>query len=151
MERKFIADFMLGRLCRWLRLLGEDVSYCRESEGGEIIYRSLKERRVVLTRNTKLSKKRAFDLFLLESQDFRKQLKSVIQKYGISIDSEKIFTRCSECNRLLIGVDKKEVKNSVPEYVYCSHEDFSVCPACKKIFWKGTHKSLIGKVLDSLK
>jgi len=150
MKRKFIVDFMLGRLCRWLKLLGEDAVYYRNSDKGGLIYRSLKERRIILTRDTGISRKKGLPLYAVQSDEFRKQLKEVIKKYNIEIDREKIFTRCIECNRRLKTVDKNKVKGKVPDYVYRNHEVFSVCDLCQKIYWKGTHRDLIEKVLKDI-
>lgn len=151
MEKKFIVDFMLGRLCRWLRLIGEDAQYFKGNDKGGIIYNSLKDRRIILTRDRSLSRKRALRICLIDSDDFRKQLKQVINEFNISINEDKIFTRCTECNDILKPFQKKMAEDRVPEYVFETQDKFSVCENCQKIYWKGTHKELIKKVLDKIK
>lgn len=151
MERKFIVDFMLGRLCRWLRLLGENAGYFSGDDKGGIIYRSLKERRIILTRDTSLSRKKALDICLIESDDFRKQLKQVIEKYDIFLNDRRIYTRCILCNNLLKPISKDKVRGKVPQYVFDTQKNFSACSNCFKIYWKGTHRELIEKVLGEIK
>jgi uncharacterized protein with PIN domain len=151
MERRFLVDFMLGRLCRWLRLIGEDAEYFTGDDKGGIVYRSLKDRRIILTRDTRLSKKRALKIYYVTSDDFREQLKQVINEFNIAIDSNRIFTRCIQCNNALKPFPRKMVEGKVPEYVFQTQEEFSVCDRCQKIYWKGTHRDLIKKVLDKIR
>lgn len=150
MNRKFIVDSMLGRLSRWLRLIGEDTEYFKNRSKGSIVYRSLKEQRIILTKDRKISKKRAMQLKIIEGDDFIDQLKQVISYFSISIDNKKIYTRCTECNNALKSIAKSKIENKVPEYVFDNHEEFSVCDKCYKIYWKGTHNELIKKVLNKL-
>ncbi|MFH1416014.1 MAG: Mut7-C RNAse domain-containing protein [Elusimicrobiota bacterium] len=148
MKRAFIVDFMLGRLCRWLRLIGEDALYYREDDGNGIIYSSLRSKRIILTRNSRLSIKRALKVCLIKSDDFRKQLKQVIDEFGIKVIPENIFTRCTQCNSMLEEIPKGSVTGKVPDYVYKTQERFSVCRTCSKIYWNGTHRDLVKKVLE---
>ena len=148
---KFLVDFMLGRLGRWLVLLGEDAKYYRSPDEGGIIYRSLKEKRIILTRNRKLSRRKALDIYLVKSEEFKEQLAEVINKFDITKDNKKIFSRCIECNQKLQTIQKEKVKKKVPAYVYETVEVFSVCDTCQKIYWKGTHSDLIKRVLTQIK
>jgi uncharacterized protein with PIN domain len=150
MTRKFMVDFMLGRLCRWLRLIGEDAEYFKESDRGGIIYRSLTEKRIILTRDHRLSKKKALGLCLIMSDNFREQLKQVVEEFGLVVEDEKIFTRCTLCNTPIIPILKEEAEGKVPEYVYETQDEFSFCPKCSKIYWKGTHRELIQKVIGKI-
>ncbi len=149
MKRKFIADFMVGRLCRWLRLIGEDVEYYKGDDKTGIIYMSLKTRSIILTRNCSLSRRKALGICLIKDDDFRKQLRQVIDEFSIDVDPEKIFTRCTECNTMLVAFDKKKVKGRVPAFVFETQNKFSICRECQKIYWKGTHSELVKKVLNS--
>jgi uncharacterized protein with PIN domain len=151
MERKFIVDFMLGRLCRWLRLIGEDAEYYAGSDKGGIIYRSLKDRRIILTRDTHLSSRKALRTTIIQSDNFRDQLKQVISEYDIHIEEKKIYTRCTLCNNPLEGINKEKIKGKVPDYVYETRDDFALCNKCKKLYWKGTHRELMKDVLEELK
>lgn len=151
MSQKFLVDFMLGRLCRWLVLLGEDAKYYKSGDEGGIIYRSLKEKRIILTRNRKLSRRKALDIYLVQSEEFKEQLVEVLNKFDVTKDDKKIFSRCIECNQRLQTIPKERVKEKVPEYVHKTVEVFSVCDTCQKIYWKGTHSDLIKRVLSQVK
>ena len=145
-----MVDFMLGRLCRWLRLIGEDAQYYRSDDDGGIIYRSLKEKRIIITRNRSLSRRKPLGILVIESDDFRQQLSYVVHEFGLKIDDKRIFSRCTSCNMLLEAVNKESIKDNVPEYVFRTHGLFSKCPSCSRIYWKGTHRDLIRKITDNI-
>ena len=138
---------MLGSLAKWLRIFGYDVKFAKEKEKNEVsglILDSLRESRVLLTRNQSLSRKSAWKLVLLRSDKLVEQLKQVINETGIKISKDRLFTRCSACNGRIEPVkDKNEIQGSVPEYVHSTHNEFSRCTGCKKIYWKGTHWELL--------
>lgn len=141
---------MLGSLARRLRIFGYDVKYAKEkNDTAGLILDSLREARVLLTRNQSLSRKSAWKLILLRSDKLAEQLKQVINETGIKISKERLFTRCSSCNGGIEPVkEKNEIKGLVPEHVYSAQNEFSRCGGCKKIYWKGTHLDLL---LNNLK
>ncbi len=142
---KFIADSMLGRLARWLRLLGYDTLYYPRIEAGLLLRIAREEKRTLLTRNTRLIKVRGLKNFLLlEENDPFGQLKKVISTYNLQPFSggespTRPYSRCSLCNTLLEDIHKDEAKQHVPEYVYQTSDTFKRCPKCGKFYWKGTH------------
>ena len=105
---------------------------------------------MVLTRDRHLAPRKAYGLYLVSSSDFREQLRDVLDEFSIKLSRDKIFTRCVECNSLLEEADKSEVKERVPGYVYDTQESFSVCPESGKVYWRGTHRELMEKVLASI-
>lgn len=144
---KFIADSMLGRLARWLRILGYDVAYESSISDDDLISRSLHERRVILTMDRELSQREsAKNCLLIKSDDYREQLKHVINHYNIDCKSF-IFSRCFICNELLDYIEKEKIEGKVPPYVYSTHNEFDFCPQCHRVYWSGTHR---GKILDKL-
>lgn len=137
---RFIADVMLGKLAKWLRILGYDVLYSNRFEDDEIARLAVLEDRLILTRDTRLVERRlARDHFLLvESDRYEDQLRQVVQT--LQLDLERgLFTRCLTCNRELQVVPKSEVQGEVPPYTYRTQERFSRCPHCHRVFWPGTH------------
>jgi len=148
---KFLVDFMLGRLCKWLRLLGYDASYFLSDKKSDLIYQSLKEGRIILTRDQHLSKKKAIKLIIINSDSFEEQLNQVFSELNIKVDPDNIFTRCLVCNEVLLEIDKERVKDKVPSYVFQTQEEFSYCPTCQKIYWKGTHWDLANQLLEKFK
>jgi len=133
---------MLGRLAKWMRLLGFDTTYFRNTNGKTIIYHSRKEGRTILSRSKILSEKYD-DLVLIESETLIDQLKQITNIVKINLP----FSRCPETEK----VEKEEVKNVVPDYVFEIHNDFKKCPACGRVFWKGTHYKEIKKVINEIK
>jgi len=137
---------MLGRLAKWMRLLGLDTSYYRNTNGKTIIYHSRKEGRIILTRSKNLADKYD-DLILIESEYLMDQLKQITK----SVKIKTPFVRCPVCNIKTETVKKEEIKNGVPPYVFETHKDFKRCPECGRVFWKGTHYKRIKKVINEIK
>ncbi len=138
---------MLGRLASWLRLLGYDTVY---SDAGdhELARQARAQDRVLLTRDTQLSKRRGIDTLLIRSDTLEDQLRQVIDEFGLS--QSKVFSRCPTCNAPLRQVSKSAVKDRVPPYVFENHESFQACPECEKVYWRGSHWRRIRHRLDTL-
>jgi len=148
---KFLVDFMLGRLCKWLRLLGYDSSYFVSDKKSDLIYQSLKDGRIILTRDHRLSKKKAIKLIIINSDLLEEQLKQVFSELNVKVDLDNLFTRCTVCNEPLLEIEKEKVKDRVPSYVFQTKEEFSYCPGCQKVYWKGTHWDLANQLLEKFK
>ncbi len=138
---KFLADRMLGKLAKHLRILGFDVEYCADVEESEIIKMVDKSGRILLTRDTGLFAriKDKSKVYFIKSDLWRSQLKSVMKRFDISSEDIHCFSRCTVCNVLLEPVSREFVRGKVPEYTYSTHERFYTCPKCGRIYWKGTH------------
>jgi len=136
---------MLGRLAKWMRLLGFDTSYYRNTNGKTIIYHGRKEGRMILTRSKNLADKYD-DLILIESEHLMDQLKQVTKSTKTKIP----FSRCPVCNVETEEVKKEIVKEDIPPYVFETHKDFKKCPECGRVFWKGTHYKEIQKVINEI-
>jgi uncharacterized protein with PIN domain len=133
---KFIADAMLGRLARWLRLMGFDTLYFADIDDRELLKLALKEQRVILTRDTAFPKRDIGDLILIKSDDPYEQLEQVIREVRPETPREM---RCANCNGTLSEVQRKEeVADSVPEFVYLNHSHFLRCTGCGNVYWEGS-------------
>ena len=147
---KFIADAMLGRLARWLRILGYDVSYESSISDDDLIAGALKEHRIILTMDRKLTEREsAKNSLLIKSPFYKEQLKQVITYYNIDYKSG-IFTRCLVCNSLLVSIEKEKIKDRIPPYVYSTQDKFYICHQCKRVYWSGTHRIKILEMLDAI-
>ncbi len=141
---KFIADCMVGKLARWLRILGFDVAYFPRIEDDELINLAASEKRIILTRDHELiakAKKRkslSGRVLLIESEKWEEQVEQVLEHFKLrpKIDPN---SRCLECNEKLKFLPKTRAKNLVPPFVYEKAEAFALCPKCGRVFWKGTH------------
>jgi uncharacterized protein with PIN domain len=144
---RFAADRMLMRLARWLRLAGLDVIADGSIGGAELLKRARAENRILLTRDKRL--RTATDVFLLESNDLREQLRLVLSHFAID-PIERAFTRCSRCNTALVTIARELVSRRVPPYVFASIDQFAECLGCGRIYWPETHQNRIAALLKSL-
>jgi uncharacterized protein with PIN domain len=139
---KFIADIMVGKLARYLRMAGYDVLYKNTATDDEIIKEALKTGRTVLTRDSLMLTRKEFKNgrikhLLIRDDRLKKQLEQVQSEFGLSLKPNLI--RCLECNSKLVKVKKEDIKNKVPPYVYKTHQNFLYCRKCDKYYWRGTH------------
>jgi uncharacterized protein with PIN domain len=136
---KFIADAMLGRLARWLRILGADVLYYPAIEDRQVIKIAREQERTILTRDTRLLQcKGARGAVFIRSDQILEQLLEM--KDILDLHDPDLAEWCIVCNKRLHAVaDRGEVKDLVPEYVYHNFESFMRCGGCGKIYWEGSH------------
>jgi uncharacterized protein with PIN domain len=135
-EPKFAADRMLARLARWLRLLGRDVIWRPELGGDKLLRLARRENRVLLTRDSRL--RTARDVLFIQSNFIREQIREVLAAYPIESRGQ-LFSRCSRCNEPLRDIPRSAAVHLVPLFVYASHERFSWCPMCGRVYWDATH------------
>jgi len=144
---RFIADEMLGRLAKWLRLLGYDTKYISGIADSELLDIAESEGRIVLTRDTRLIlRKRCRNHIFIRDDHWREQLRQMYTT--ANLDLEKILTICAVCNEPLRPVDKEAIETLVPPYVYGAQESFARCGRCSRVFWAATHAE---KILGELR
>jgi uncharacterized protein with PIN domain len=135
---KFIADVMLGRLAKRMRLLGFDVLYDRSLDDNGIIRLSLEHDRVVLTRDKGLAARPlAMNHLFIINDRVQDQLRQV--RSAFPLEPVQPLTRCSECNTPLTQIEKSDAQEQVPQHVYEQTRDFLHCSTCGRIYWKGSH------------
>jgi uncharacterized protein with PIN domain len=148
---KFVADCMLGRLAKWLKILGFDVLYFPKAEDKDLLAIARREGRVLLTRDTGLiekTKKHKNRLFI-SSDDWREQIVQVLDEFGLW-DEVRPNSRCLECNRALKPLARVGAKNLVTPYVLEHAEAFALCPGCGRVFWQGTHFGDMEKRIEAI-
>jgi uncharacterized protein with PIN domain len=143
---KFVADVMVGKLARWLRVLGFDVTYSNAFEDDEIIRLATSENRIILTRDGGLAA-RCDDsqCLLISSVEYPEQVLQVLRTFDLK--EFNLFSRCLECNTPLERVDKEEVFERVPPFIYLTQDRFATCSSCNRVFWHGSHTDEILKRL----
>jgi len=134
----FAADRMLGRLAKWLRVLGFDVIYGPHLTGYGLIHAARADRRIILTRDRRLKQKQPPPFLLIASDHYRDQLRQIIEEFRLEIGGQ-LFKRCLKCNGLLEPRSKQAVEALVPPYVFSTQESFFGCPRCRKVYWPATH------------
>jgi uncharacterized protein with PIN domain len=136
---RFILDVHLGRLARYLRLLGFDAEYANERGDDELAARSIQDGRILLTRDRGLLKRAAISRgYWVRSTDPRQQLREIVSRFDLA-GAMMPFSRCIACNGPLRSVTKAEVAGVVPPRVIESHEDFNRCEWCGRVYWQGSH------------
>jgi len=148
-ERKFAADRMLGRLVKWLRVLGCDVIYGPHLTSYGLIRAARAEERVILTRDRRLKQKQPPAFIMIASDDYREQLRQVVRECRLNVGAA-LFTRCLKCNSLLQARGKDAVAKLVPPYVFSMEERFSWCSRCQRIYWPGTHQRKMVEALGKI-
>jgi uncharacterized protein with PIN domain len=151
METRFIADAMLGKLARWMRVLGCDVEYFPAIGDRELVELAASSGRLILTRDTLLVRRRRArdNHFFVEGDDFRSQLRQVVERFAID-PYARFLTRCLACNSLLAEIGKGDVRERVPPYIYETEAEFRVCPVCRRIYWQGTHRQGMAREIAQL-
>jgi uncharacterized protein len=140
---------MLGRLVKWLRIIGQDVIYGPHLSGRGLIRAARLENRLILTRDGGLKMKQPPEFIFITSDDYREQLRQVVKACHLGV-SEKLFTRCVECNALLQPRSKAEIEALVPPYVFSSQERLSWCPTCHRVYWPATHNQRMVEQLERI-
>ncbi|MBS7647133.1 MAG: Mut7-C RNAse domain-containing protein [Candidatus Bathyarchaeia archaeon] len=151
---KFIADSMLGKLTRWLRMLGHNVKYSNKLDDAQLIGIAKKERRILLTRDLELYQQataKGVQAFYVDGPTETENLAKIAQKFGISLDVDMSRSRCPKCNTQVKPIPKEKVAGKVEENTYTHYNDFWECPKCGKIYWQGAHWTRIRKTLETAK
>ncbi len=146
-EPRFIADVMLGRLARWLRVLGYDTLYSSEMDDVELAQRARDEDRILLTRDVELARRRGLRVLLLTDDQIDAQLREVVRRLRLS--TREAFSRCIDCNVPLVEIERAQARNFVPPYVFATQPRFRRCPTCGKVYWRGTHWAHMREVMES--
>ena len=135
---KFVCDEQLGRLAKWLRLQGFDAVFNCPFPDKELTRLAQSEGRVILTRDRSLYSKTLWEaIVVIEEISYEKQLRELRRK--VKLPAIKMFSRCLECNKPVVLIEKQKVESRIPAEIYRNYEKFYTCPSCQKIFWEGTH------------
>jgi len=151
---KFLADSSLGRLSKWLRLLGYDAVYYRGGADRNFLRKAEREGRAVLTRRKDvLARQHPGTVLFVEHDRVEDQIIEVFGKLGLRPEPGKLFTVCLRCNEPLKEAAPGEVRPHVPDYVFRTQKSFRVCPKCHGVYWPGTHReralSMLRRILNS--
>ncbi|MEW5807318.1 MAG: Mut7-C RNAse domain-containing protein [Acidobacteriota bacterium] len=143
-EVKFIADCMLGKLSKWMKILGFDTEYHRVISDDELLEKAIREKRILLTRDRNLVKRKKLkEYILIESEVPIEQVKQILKDRRLKLDESNLLSRCLICNVRIKPIRREEVRDLVPPYVYRTQKDFSRCPECERIYWGATHRDNI--------
>jgi uncharacterized protein with PIN domain len=149
-ETRFVLDNHLGRLARLLRLLGFDTLYRNDYDDHELSRLSSGEHRILLTRDRGLLKRNIVTHgYCVRSSNAHEQVGEVLRRFDLG-DCAKPFSRCLSCNGVLESVTREAVADRLPPKVLASLEEFKMCPACGKVYWKGTHYRRLQAIIEEV-
>ncbi len=138
-DARFVLDGHLGRLAAYLRMLGFDCVYRNQIDDDELARIATAEDRILVTRDIGLLKRNTIRRGRwLRHTDPREQSREIVERFGLAASFDP-FTRCMHCNQMLRAVDKADAAGRVPPGVAGRFEDFRECPACKRVYWPGSH------------
>lgn len=154
MHYRFLADCMLGRLCKWLRIAGFDSEYMADAQRdfNAIVSRLIRDKSLIfLTRDTKILPYSNIVRFVFfRQQHWKLQLLHLTKELKFELDREKYFTRCLLCNVLLEEIPKEKAEKNAPELVREKGYVYHACPQCGKVYWPGTHLENVRQELSKL-
>lgn len=154
MEIKFIVDNNVGKLAKWLRIMGYDALLFSGEDDGKMVKIALAQNRVILTKDSQIMKRRLvtsgrLKAVLIKDDDVKVQLKQVVK--ALKLDYHfKPFSLCLECNQRLQEKNKAEVRELVPPYVYKTENLYMECPSCHRLYWRGTHWQAMTRELGKM-
>ncbi|MGQ1911334.1 Mut7-C RNAse domain-containing protein [Marinifilum sp. RC60d5] len=150
-ETKFIADCHLGKLSKYLRMLGFDTIYKNRMDDDEIIDKAVNEKRIILTRDKLLLKSsKIVQGYFVRSILKHEQLIEVVKKFNL-YHKFKSFTRCMCCNSQLSELSKPAIADKVEPNIAKLYDTFYYCSQCDKVYWKGSHfKKMENYILNLL-
>ena len=151
---KFIADGMLGKLTRWLRILGHNVKYSNKLDDNQLLTIAKKERRILLTRDLELYQQataKGVNAFYFEGTDEAERLAQLAKRFGIKLEVDMTISRCPKCNTRVKPIEKEKIADKVEKSTFTYYNEFWQCPKCEQIYWQGAHWTRIRKTLEQAK
>jgi uncharacterized protein with PIN domain len=149
-ETKFVLDVHLGKLARFLRMLGFDAVYSNLFSDLELVRISSAEKRILLTRDRGVLKHSAVTHgYWLRETDSRRQAAEIVRRFDL-VRALRPFTRCMVCNEPLKTVSKAEAGSRVPARTLEWYNDFRECTGCGRIYWYGSHCRRMQRWIEEL-
>ncbi len=153
-ERRFACDAMLGRLARWLRLLGYYTFYSPKIRDDELLEVCIREDLNLLTRDVDFFKRATsygLKVKLIQKNSFEEQFFEVAGFFGLNLSISPENSRCPECNGLIQSVDKEEIKNKVSANTLDSYNAFWICTNCGQVYWRGRMWRSMTRIVEKTK
>lgn len=148
---RFVLDAQLGKLARYLRMLGFDSSYQNHAQDAELAVLSVKEDRILLTRDRELLKRgRVRRGYFVRETAPLKQVTEVLRRYEL-FGKIHPFQRCIQCNGVLKSVSKGEVVERLLPRTRRYFQRFRCCPGCGRIYWPGSHYDRMRSLIERIK
>jgi uncharacterized protein len=148
---KFLADGMLGKLARWLRMLGHDVIYLVEFDDSKLLELAKKEERVLLTKDLGLYKRaigRGLDSYYVDGKTEPERVAEIVKRYSLPLVMDMDKSHCPICNTKLAAASKEQLQCELEKNTFTYYSKFWKCPNCGQIYWQGAHWTQINNTLN---
>jgi len=153
---RFLLDGMLGKLTRWLRMIGYEATYMNDSPDRELLALAKRQSLILLTSDEELYRNaisKGIDSFLVEGRTEAERLAGLAERYHLNLQIDTFTSRCPMCGSNIREVPRKDVEALVPPTTFKVYQSFWVCtnPKCAKVYWQGSHWKRIEQTLESAK
>ncbi len=151
---RFITNGMLGKLTRWLRMLGHNIKYSSSLDDKQLIKIAKKEHRILLTRDLNLYQQamiQGTDAFLVEGSTEPEKLANLAKKFNLKLEIDVAASRCPKCNTRIKPISREKAIGKVPKTTSSFYDKFWECPSCGQIYWQGAHWGRIRRTLEQAK
>lgn len=146
---RFVCDAHLGRLARYLRMLGFDTRYASHQADANLARLSDVEHRLLLTRDVELLKRGRVELgYFVRSEAPKRQLAELAERFDLGANERDAFSRCLDCNVPLDPAEPDVVADEVPPHARRVNDVFRRCPACETVYWNGTHVKRMRRLMQ---
>jgi uncharacterized protein with PIN domain len=156
MSMRFLLDGMLGKLTRWLRMIGYEATYLNDTDDSDLLKTAKQDSLTLLTSDEELYRTaiaRGIDAFYVKGRTESERLAGLAARYGLNLAIDTSNSRCPVCGFLIKEIPKEDVRSRVPPATFKVYQTFWVCtnPDCAKIYWQGSHWKKIEQTLESAK
>ena len=153
---RFVLDGMLGKLTRWLRMMGHDAMYLNDTKDQELVAVAVRENRVLLTSDVALYRfatARGANAYLVKEPIEAERLAGLASRFKLNLSVDAQDSRCPVCGAPLTKALKSEVRGKIPAATFNAFDEFWNCsnPECGKVYWQGSHWENINAVLEKAK
>ncbi|MBN1829454.1 MAG: Mut7-C RNAse domain-containing protein [Deltaproteobacteria bacterium] len=138
MTIRFLCDQNIGKMAKWLRILGYD-TLVKSDDKNQPIEGAERDGRIVLTRNRDFESCGSEIFVVIRADRVEDQIKEIIRRLDLHPDPKNRMSLCLLCNTMLENIAKEKVETAVPAHVYQNNHVFRRCPLCGRIYWPGTH------------
>ena len=146
----FLVDCMLGKLAKWLKILGFDTLYFSRAEDDDLLALARGEGRVLLSRDhALLGRAKGITALFIETESWPGQVRQVLARFDLA-GAVRPYSRCLECNVPLKTLTRAEAANLVVPFVLERAETFALCPSCGRVYWPGTHYEAMREQIEAL-
>ena len=150
----FLLDGMLGKLTRWLRMIGYEATYTNDASDRDLLSRAKQESLILLTSDEELYRTaiaRGIDSFLVQGRTEEERLANLSERYHLTLQIDTTKSKCPMCGTSLREATKAEAEKLVPPATFKVYQSFWLCEnqKCAKVYWQGSHWKKIEQTLEN--